>query len=397
MSRINFSKISGRADRDQGDLQSLTKAIAATNGKLLQPILLRKVDDTFFVIDGRRRFAVLAAMGRKFLEDGEYILLADGIDTRTAAYTANTERKSLSAMEEAQQMCNLLKQMTESEVAEKLGKTLNYVVSRSKLADLQGKWRAVLENNSDHPNWTIGKLQLIAREPAETQKNLEHLITDQRNRTLAELVDVINYYHRRLADAPFNWQDICYACPKRSDRQGVVFEEDQTEAVCLDFECFDQRCFAECQRSLKNNPQLKAVRNGSGYGTEAGKWADKNNVPQTFTRDFKIVADPAQANGVICCGENIGKFVKITRDRAVPVQTSADSAAEKASEKAKKAEVKKQREIMRLAMQKLIDQLKFIKKWVVLTPDVTEQVWGAILSLGDRMAKNGAICFWKNL
>ena len=37
-------------------------------------------------------------------------------------------------------------------------------------------------------------------------------------------------------------------------------------------------------------------------------------------------------------------------------------------------------------MQKLIDQLKIIKKWAVLPPDVIEQVWGALLSLGIRGA-----------
>lgn len=378
--QISFSEISCENNRDAGDLANLMSSITATNGKLLQPILLApsRGGGRYEVIDGRRRFAALQQLGREFLDDDEYIIRGSDLDHEAAAYIANTERKMLSPLEETKQICDMLKTMTSEEIAEKLGKTLNYVVSRSRLAELSGIWQQVLADPEKYPQWTIGKLQMIAREPAATQKEIEHLVNG--NYTLSELWTKISYYHRQLSSAPFSWQNFCRVCEKRSDRQGVLFDEDQTEAVCLDSECYTQHCFNFFKKKLKENPALKPVRNGSGYGTKAGEWADKNKIPPSWQYEFTIVDNEDDADGIICCGEQIGKLVKIKNKQSI--KTSADNAADKKSENAKKAEIKKQREILRIAMQDLIDTLQLIKSWKDISASAAKNVWGAILSLG---------------
>lgn len=386
MNNIPISDIHCEDNRAIGDLSTLIDAIQATGGKLLQPIILApsRCGGRYEVVDGRRRFHALQSIGRTELSQDDYMLMDGNGEYEAAAYIANTERKPLSPLEEVQQICSMMKTMTAEEIAEKLGKTLNYVVSRSRLAELSGKWKEVLDHPEDHPTWTIGKLQMIAREPAQTQKEIEHLITYNVNFSLSELWKKIQYYHRKLADAPFSWQDSCRVCGDRSDRQQVLFAEDQPEAVCLDAECFEKKCFQFFQQQIKKNPQLKPVRNGSGYGTNAGKWADKNKVPQTYEQKFEIVEDSSQANGIICCGENIGRFVKIITVKNTQVQTSADTAAEKKAEKQQKAETKRKRDILRIAMGKFIDQLGKIRSWEHIPPDLHENVWRMIFTTGLR-------------
>lgn len=380
---IPLEKISCTADRDQGDLQSLIQSITATNG-LLQPILLREVKGSYFIYDGRRRFAALQAIGRKTLKENEYVLAVDEIDPRTVSYVANTERKMLTPLEEANQICAMLKQMTAEEIAEKLGKTLNYVVSRSRLAELKGAWRQVLAEPDKFPHWTIGKLQMIAREPEETQKEIEHLLDDVCNYTLNEIWEKIQYYHRQLENAPFIWQKECSNCPKRSDRQGVLFAEDELPSTCLDGECYEQKCLNAVKNILKENPKLQPVRSGNSWGTPAADWADKNKVPRSWEVQFEITLDSQKADGIICCGENIGKYVKITRRNgsAAPVKTSADKVAEAAAEKARKADTKKQREILRIAIANFCNQVQVLNKWSAIPEELHDNIWKLILSVG---------------
>lgn len=376
---IKMSDVFCSADREQGDLQSLIQSIEATNGTLLQPILLRKIKSSYLVYDGRRRFAALKAMGRETLKANEYILAGDEVNPKTVSYIANTERKPLSPLEEARQICDMLKTMEAEEIAEKLGKTLHYVVSRSRLAELSGKWQQVLAEPEKFPQWTIGKLQMIAREPAETQEEIEHLI--KHSPTIPELWERIQYYHRRLSTAPFKWQNVCRICQKRSDNQGVLFAEDETEATCLDKDCYEKQCLNAVKKKLQENPKLEVVRSSGGtYNGEAEKFADKNKAPASWQVDYKEVTDPAEADAIVCCGDKIGKLVKLTKKPTA--KTSADTAADKKAENARKAEIKEKREILRLAMQKFVDQLKRITKWSVLPDCMHEKVWQLMYHVG---------------
>lgn len=380
--QIKLADILCISNRDDGNLQSLVEAIKATGGKLLQPILLKNSSSAklYEVVDGRRRFQALELMQREHLEENEYTFAADDLDGEVAAYIANTERKALSPLEEAQQICQMHKSMTAEEIAEKLGKTLHYVVSRSRLADLAGKWQQVLAEPDKYPQWTIGKLQMIAREPKETQEEIEHFITG--NYTLTDLWAKIQVYHRKLADAPFSWQDTCRVCKKRSDRQGVLFEEDQTEATCLDAECFAGKCLQAVKIKLKNNPKLKPVRSSGDYSSEAYKYANKLNAPAYWATTYKVVESEAEADGIVICGDHIGKLVTITRTAQGSIKTSADTAADKKAEAAKKAETKKQREILRIAMHRFSDQIAKIKKWDHLPPDLHENIWQLLYWVG---------------
>ena len=380
--KISLKEILCISNRSEGDLSSLIEAIKATGGKLLQPILLKSSTSgskLYEVVDGRRRFQALELMKRKELEESEYTFAAEDLNGEVAAYIANTERKALSPLEEAKQIGDMLKTMEAEEVAEKLGKTLNYVVSRSRLADLSGKWQQVLAEPEKYPQWTIGKLQMIAREPAETQKEIEHLI--ERNQTLAELWGSIQYYHRKLSNAPFKWQNVCRICQKRSDNQGVLFSEDETEATCLDKECFEKQCLNAVKKQLIKNPKLQIVRShGSTWNSKSEQFANKNKAPASWEVDYKEVTDPAEADAIVCCGDKIGRLVKLTKKPTA--KTSADTAADKKAENAKKAEIKEKREILRLAMQKFTDQLKRITKWSVLPDCMHEKVWQLMYHVG---------------
>lgn len=397
--KLKLNEISCISNRDEGDLGSLIEAIKATGERLLQPIILadgKNGTKLYEVVDGRRRFMALKLMGRTELHPEEYNIIDSAVDGDAAAYIANTERKMLSPLEEANQICAMLKQMTAEEIAEKLGKTLHYVVSRSRLAELKGAWRQVLAEPDKFPHWTIGKLQLIAREPEETQKEIEHLLEGGSNYTLNEIWEKIQYYHRQLENAPFIWQKECSNCPKRSDRQGVLFAEDELPSTCLDRECYEQKCLNAVKKILKENPKLQPVRSGNGWGTPAADWADKNNVPRSWEVQFEITLDPQKADGIICCGENIGKYVKITRrsGSAAPVKTSADKVAEAAAEKAKKAETKKQRDILRIAMGNFFEQVKIMTEWSKIPEELHNNIWRLILGIG---ISNGSIWHYEYL
>ena len=380
--RIKFIEIYCEDNRDNGDLTSLVSSIKATGGKLLSPILLgpSRGSGRYEVIDGRRRFAALQALGRTELESDEYTIQNTLLDYEASAYIANTERKMLSPLEEAQQICNMLKTMTLEEIAESLGKSLAYVAARSRLSELAGRWQQVLAEPENFPNWTIGKLQLIAREPTAVQIELEHLIDEKKYYTHGELWKKISYYHRQLNNAPFRWQDRCRACQNRSDRQGVLFEEDAIAATCLDAECFDNYSLQAAVTALKENRKLKPVRSSGAYGTKAGEWADKHKVPASWEYDFTIVEDPAEADGIICAGDNIGRYVKIKHSRSV--QTSASKIADSKAEREKKNQLRKQREILREAMTLFASFISSITKWGMLTLEIRPRVMAAMLHLG---------------
>ena len=98
---------------------------------------------------------------------------------------------------------------------------------------------------------------------------------------------------------------------------------------------------------------------------------------------YKIVATSADADGIICCGENIGKYVKITKDLSAPtVKTSADKIAEATAEKARKADTKKQREILRIAMEKFCNQIQVLNQWSAIPEELHDNIWKLILSVG---------------
>lgn len=175
-----MSDIISRADRDQGDIQSLANSIVQVG--LLQPILLRPLPDgKYEVVDGRRRFAALTLLKNPYLENGDYVISEhEGAkDPVLAAHIANVERKQLTPAEEVQHLSELAQTHTVEQMATLFGRTPGWIARRLKIATLIPEWLKVLDDPERSPMWTLDKLALIARQSDHVQKKLLFMIPEE--------------------------------------------------------------------------------------------------------------------------------------------------------------------------------------------------------------------------
>ena len=124
-----------RSDFDQASIDTLASSIDALG--LLQPIVVRSVDDGYVLVAGERRLRAVRQLGlatiAAVIRDG-----ADGRTNLTEALVENLQREDLNPLEEAAAYRELLEEygMTHDEVASAVGRSRSAVTNTVRLLQL---------------------------------------------------------------------------------------------------------------------------------------------------------------------------------------------------------------------------------------------------------------------
>ena len=134
ISSIKVNPYQPRKTFDEEKLQDLADSIT-THG-ILQPIVLRKTINGYYIVVGERRFRASKLAG---LEEVPAIVksLSDS-DMMELAIIENLQREDLNAIEEAESYQRLMNDLglTQQKVAERLGKSRPYIANMLRLLNL---------------------------------------------------------------------------------------------------------------------------------------------------------------------------------------------------------------------------------------------------------------------
>lgn len=124
----------GHNDIEDEALISLAKAQESQG--IIQPIILRQVDDMYEVIDGQR--ALKAAMLNNV--DAIDAIVVDDDEATNLALIAKMQRSNASAIDEAEKMAKLLNDegITQAELAKRLGLRQSTIANKLRLLKLPG-------------------------------------------------------------------------------------------------------------------------------------------------------------------------------------------------------------------------------------------------------------------
>ena len=124
-----------RDDFDQAAIDSLAASIDSVG--LLQPIIVRSVDDGYVLVAGERRLRAMKQLGRPDIA----AVIREATDDQTnltEALVENLQREDLNPLEEAAAYRELLEEfgMTHDEVADRVGKSRSAVTNTVRLLQL---------------------------------------------------------------------------------------------------------------------------------------------------------------------------------------------------------------------------------------------------------------------
>ncbi|WP_296865638.1 ParB/RepB/Spo0J family partition protein [Thermosyntropha sp.] len=174
---IDIDLIFPRADQprklfDEESLAELASSVKE-NG-VLQPVILRKKDDTYEIIAGERRFRAAKMAGLKTIPS--LIMETDDEKAAQIALIENLQRDDLTPIEEARSFKQMIERFgyTQEELAEKLGKSRSYIANTMRLLNLPEKIIELLEKGK----LTAGHARaLLALEnPEEQLKTAEEIL-----------------------------------------------------------------------------------------------------------------------------------------------------------------------------------------------------------------------------
>ena len=131
-----------RSDFDEEGLKELSNSILSHG--IIQPVIVRKIDNQFQIISGERRVRASKESGLKQIP--AIVLDVDGVDVAEVSLIENLQRKDLNCIEEAFAFNILRKQfgMTQDDIAEKIGKSRPYVTNSLRLLDLPDEIKTFL-------------------------------------------------------------------------------------------------------------------------------------------------------------------------------------------------------------------------------------------------------------
>ena len=134
INEIKPNQYQPRSNFDEQSIQELASSIKE-NG-LLQPITLRETFTGYELIAGERRYRACKSLNMEKIP--AIIIEAGEVKTATLALIENIQREDLSAIEEANGYLQMIRLtgLTQSELAEKVGKTQSTIANKIRLLNL---------------------------------------------------------------------------------------------------------------------------------------------------------------------------------------------------------------------------------------------------------------------
>jgi ParB family chromosome partitioning protein len=244
--------------KDDPKVKELAESIK--NSGLLCPVICRPHPDKKGKYDlraGFRRFLAHQVLGSDTI-----LAIVREMDDKVAldvTVLENLQRENLAPLEEARGVKALMASGQDVRtIADKIGKTPQWIIRRAKLMDLSPAWLKAIENPRHHYyGFTPMKLELIARFDHQIQDNL---LEDRwlERQSIAEFQRHLADFTRHLKSAAWKLDDAilvakigaCTTCKKRSSTQPGLFDDEldpdkiRANDKCLDKLCWEQKAKA---------------------------------------------------------------------------------------------------------------------------------------------------------
>ena len=227
---INTTIIASNPSNPRSDLGSLAELTASIQAHgIIQPILVRRVDDGYECVAGSRRLAVAITLGLESVPC--HVRDLDDDEAHELAVAENIIRKDMSLIDEIRAVETLaMTGESHTEIAARFGRTPKWVATRKKIA---GMPEIVLGKIADG-SLSIADAEILCR------LNDQATIAEIAN-TSDDIAESVNRMLREISGAP--WVDArseCAKCLLRSDKQVNLFD-DGGPARCMDSRCWEEK------------------------------------------------------------------------------------------------------------------------------------------------------------
>lgn len=243
---VKLLKPSPYQTRKDGDVSDLAASIR-TYG-VLNPVTIRMVDDEYELIAGHRRWK--AAVEAELTLIPAIVIVCDDQTAAEMCVTENMQHKGLSPIEEAEGVNALIAtKHTLDDIANRLGRTRQWVARRASLVCLMPGIRARVEKPGDVlSQCPIEILEIMARMPYDAQDTLLGMFGNGGSIPSASTMRArAEALMCSLKNPPFSIKQ-CQACIKRTGVAPDLFDEiDGKLGNCLDADCYAEKALTAKQ------------------------------------------------------------------------------------------------------------------------------------------------------
>jgi len=402
-SLIHPSPVNTRSKR-LVNIDTLAESIKAQG--LLQFPLLRphpEIEGEFELVFGERRWRACSS-----IMESMPVIIRDLTDAEAhdITFAENLQREDNTPLEESAMVNVLLNDgKTYEEIADRHGKTIQWVARRARLANLSDKFIKVLADpESGFDRWSGAHLELVARFDKHVQDLFfdeqcptENHIRDFSNLSLKNLKEELDKYLLKLSAAPWKLSDgdlipeagSCNECQKRTACQLSLFDQLEEKGKVVD-QCIDRECWSKKLSSFilkkaaslrETNPDLILINNSYSYeGLLPADHVLKNSaIPQWSTSECKK-SDTGARQALIIDGPGAGS-TKWVRGNSGNSSNSPNGGPKPLEERREALEKRRRVKIIDTILGLLIKETKQPDLIMKKTP---ESLIVAVLSFGSK-------------
>lgn len=230
---------------DERGLEELASSIKEHG--IIQPLVLRRVDDKYEIIAGERRYKAATMAGLTTVP--AVIAYVDDNKSAEVAIVENVQRRDLTPIEEARSYKNLLDKgyLTQAELAKKMGVSQSAIANKLRLLNLDSSVQDALLNNKISERHARS---LLVLPNGELQKEwLERIINERM--TVRELDDALKELNNKKEPVE---EELDIPLVKPLDIDAI--KKEATELPSLDSDSDIARKLREIEEEKKFNPDV---------------------------------------------------------------------------------------------------------------------------------------------
>lgn len=194
LTAIKPNRFQPRNDFDDTSIQKLAQTLDQDG--LLQPIVVRRVADSYEIIAGERRYRAAKSLGWEKIP--AVVKEMDDTQAASLAVIENLQREDLNPIDEAKAYSRLmeLNDLTQTQLAQEVGKSQSYVANKLRLLKLTPKVQSYLVSGEISARHGRALLNLNAQ---DQERVLDEIIKNKLNvkETEAIVADVPGYFKKQ--------------------------------------------------------------------------------------------------------------------------------------------------------------------------------------------------------